>query len=268
MGRNAVSKLQKGNYYSVIDQVAVSPGFYLLTLAAPEVARSALPGQFVLIRCGTRYDPFLRRPLSIHQVNRNQGKVSFLYQVRGVGTRWLAGQFQGDVISLLGPLGRGFTYSGKGKKGLLVGAGVGVAPLLFLAEELAALDWEVVILIGARTRQRILRAEVFERYGVVKTITEDGSIDRKGTILELLDEELRMGEWEAVYACGPRPVLKEIQKASRKTGIQAQIALEERMACGVGACLGCVCEAADSLRYLRVCQEGPVFDSDEVILRD
>lgn len=254
----------------VLEQVNVSADYYLLSVAAPQVALSALPGQFVLFRCGTRYDPFLRRPLSIHQVKRERGEVSFLYQVRGVGTRWLAGRNKGDAVSMLGPFGRGFTFSGRGKRGILVGAGVGVAPLLFLAGELSALDWKLVILIGARTREGILRAEVFKHYGNVKIIAEDGSTARQGTILDLFREEVEEAHWEMIYACGPVAVLKGIQKISKETGIPAQIALEERMACGVGACLGCVCEGAtgETVRYLRVCQEGPVFDSHEVILRD
>ncbi len=260
----------KDHHCPVLDQVMISPGYYLLSLTAPQIARAAVPGQFVLIRCGTRYDPFLRRPLSIHQVKRERGEISLLYQARGTGTRWLAGRGKGDLVSLLGPLGRGFTYSGREKRGLLVGAGVGVAPLLFLAGELAALEWKLVILIGARTKAGILRVESFQRYGFVKTITGDGSTERQGTILSLLEEETKETDWEGIYACGPRAVLKGVQKISRETGVPAQISLEERMACGVGACLGCVCEgtAGEVLRYLRVCREGPVFDAGEVILHD
>ncbi|NPV29768.1 MAG: dihydroorotate dehydrogenase electron transfer subunit [Firmicutes bacterium] len=265
--RKIVGK-QPGEYQcAVLEQVSVAPGCLLLFLAAPQIARSAAPGQFVLIGCGTRYDPFLRRPLSIHQVKREQGEVGFLYRVRGIGTQWLAERRKGDVVSLLGPLGRGFTYPGRGKKGLLVGAGVGVAPLLFLAGELAALDWKLAILIGARTRTEIFRSGAFMEYGTVKTVAEDGSTERRGTVLELLYDELREGVWDGIYACGPRPVLKGVQRISKETGIPAQIALEERMACGVGACLGCVCQGAgEAPRYLRVCREGPVFDAWEVIL--
>jgi len=229
------------------------------------VAAAANPGQFVMLRCSTGYDPFLRRPLSIHQVLREQGKIRFLYRVKGKGTAWLSERKPGERVSLLGPLGRGFVYSEKKKKGLLVGAGIGVAPLLFLAEELASLEWQLVTLIGARTASQVLRGDAFSRCGAVKVITEDGSAGERGLLLQLLERELRENDFDVIFGCGPLPVLKGIQEFSRRFGIPAQIALEERMACGVGACLGCVCQARDRT-YLRVCREGPVFAADEVIL--
>jgi len=252
----------------VLEQVVLAPGCFLLTVAAPGLARAASPGQFALLGCGTGYDPFLRRPLSIHQVAGDRGAVSFLYQVKGAGTQWLAERRRGDVIPVLGPLGRGFRRSGSGKRGLLVGAGLGVAPLLFLAEELAGQEWSLAILLGARTGAGILRPDAFERFGTVKTITEDGSTPKKGTILDLLQEEIKKGGWDTIYACGPRVVLKAIQGISERTGIPAQISVEERMACGLGACLGCVCRSAHSSGFLRVCKEGPVFDAGEVLLDD
>lgn len=170
------------------------------------------------------------------------------------------------MVSVLGPLGRGFRYSEGEKRGLLVGAGLGAAPLLFLAETLAGLGWKLMILLGAATKNGILRVEAFESFGLVKTIAEDGSTPKKGTILDLLEEEIKSGGWETIYACGPQAVLKGVQEISIRTGIPAQISVEERMACGLGACLGCVCRSASHPGYLRVCREGPVFDAGEVIL--
>lgn len=250
----------------VLEQTEAAPGYYLLKTAAPGLARTAVPGQFAMLGCGTRYDPFLRRPLSIHQVAGERGETSFLYRVKGTGTRWLAGLAAGDLLDILGPLGCGFKYSGRGKRGLLVGAGAGVAPLLFLAEELAAQDWQLVICIGSRTKEELLRPEAFRSFGLVKTITEDGSSGDRGTILDLLHQELEAGNRDMIFACGPLAVLREIQVISKQTGIPAQISVEERMACGVGACLGCVCRSAHAPGYLRVCREGPVFDAWEVVL--
>lgn len=167
------------------------------------------------------------------------------------------------MIPLLGPLGRGFTVNPAGGKGLLVGAGMGVAPLLLLASELANQQWEVVTLMGAQTASGILRPDAFMDYGEVRTATDDGSSGMKGTILDLLNKELDDSSYDMIFACGPLPVLKGVQSISIDQGIPAELSLEERMACGVGACLGCTCGGADG-EYLRVCQEGPVFKAGEV----
>ncbi|MGD0152644.1 MAG: dihydroorotate dehydrogenase electron transfer subunit [Thermacetogeniaceae bacterium] len=241
---------------------------FLLTLEAPELAAAAQPGQFAMIGCGSGYDPFLRRPLSIHRIQRTAGAASFLYRVRGQGTEWLAARRQGEFVPLLGPLGRGFRYAGNGKKALLVGAGIGVAPLLFLAEALAALNWTLNILIGARTARGLLCRSALERYGRVLVITDDGSASRRGSVTALLQDALKKSSYSDIFACGPKPVLKAVQRASTDRGIPAQLSLEENMACGLGACMGCTCRGSDPSRMLRVCAEGPVFDADEVIFDD
>jgi len=249
----------------VIEQVALAPDYYLLKLEAPELARNSSPGQFAMLRCSEGYDPFLRRPLAIHQVDRDSGQVLFLYQVRGKGTKWLSERSQNDKLSLLGPLGRGFTYSPAGGRGMIIGAGIGVAPLLFLASELRAQGWDLVILIGARSKSGILRPDAFKEYGDVVISTEDGSCGVEGTILDLLSKELAKSSFDKLFACGPLSVLKEVQAMSREKGIDAELSLDERMACGVGACVGCVCQGSDG-SYLRVCKEGPVFSAEEVVL--
>lgn len=252
----------------VVAQTMLAPMCYLLTISAPGLARTASPGQFAMLRCGESYDPFLRRPLSFHSVDVDKGEVSFLYRVKGVGTRWLAELHEGDVIAVLGPLGRGFRYAAGRRRGLLVGAGLGAAPLLFLAERLAGAGWQLLILLGAATKSGIPRMEAFERFGVVKAIAEDGSTSKRGTVLDLLEEEIERGEWDAIYGCGPQPVLKGIQEISIRAGVPAQISVEERMACGLGACLGCACRSASHPGYVRVCREGPVFEAGEVVFDD
>lgn len=252
----------------IVEHVEVSPGYKIMTIAAVDFTNISHPGQFVLIKCGTSYDPFLRRPLSIHRVDRNKGEASFLYQIKGTGTKWLSVQHEGDVLQILGPLGQGFRYSGSNKKGLLIGAGVGVAPLLFLAQELAFLKWKLTVLIGARNVQGLLAVPELNQYGIVKTITEDGSSGTRGTIVDLINEEVKIAKWDMIFACGPSGVLKEVKKISTQRGIPAQISLEERMACGVGACLGCVCKLAETGDYVRICKEGPVFNAREVAFCD
>lgn len=248
----------------VCEQLSISPDYYLLSLEAPELARNVSPGQFVMLRCGEGYDNFLRRPMSIHQVDRSRGQLDILYQVKGKGTNWLSKRTSGELLSLLGPLGHGFTCSESAGKGLLIGAGVGVAPLLFLASELAARQWELVILMGARSENGVLRTDAFMEYGQVKTATEDGSCGIQGTILDLAANELRNSSFDMIYSCGSLPVLKGVQDLIRQNKIPAELSLDERMACGVGACVGCVCQGADG-SYLKVCQDGPVFSAGEVV---
>jgi len=249
----------------VMEQAALAPDYYLLKLDAPELAQNSSPGQFAMLGCSEGYDPFLRRPLAIHQVDRNKGQVLFLYQVRGKGTKWLSMRCQHDKLSLLGPLGRGFSFSAAGGRAMIVGAGVGVAPLLFLASELRAQGWDLVILMGARNKSGILRPDAFRECGDLIIATEDGSCGEQGTILDLLSRELAKSSFDKLFACGPLSVLKGVQTMSREKGIAAELSLDERMACGVGACVGCVCQGHDG-SYLRVCKEGPVFSAEEVVL--
>ncbi|MFY9273433.1 MAG: dihydroorotate dehydrogenase electron transfer subunit [Thermacetogeniaceae bacterium] len=249
----------------VIEQAALAPDYYLLKLEAAELAQNSSPGQFAMLGCSEGYDPFLRRPLAIHQVDKKKGQVLFLYQVRGKGTKWLSKRCQNDRVSLLGPLGKGFTYSAAGGKGMIVGAGIGVAPLLFLASELRAQGWDLVVLMGARSKSGLLRPDAFMEYGEVKIATEDGNCGVQGTILDLVSRELEGSSFDKLFACGPLSVLKGIQVMSREKGIAAELSLDERMACGVGACVGCVCQGHDG-SYLRVCKEGPVFSAEEVVL--
>jgi dihydroorotate dehydrogenase electron transfer subunit len=260
--------MSKTGEYStrVVEHLVLSRDVFRLTLEAPKLAAAARPGQFAMLGCGSGFDPFLRRPLSIHRVQGVSGTVSFLCRVRGRGTEWLASRRQGEAVSLLGPLGRGFRYEGNSKRALLVSAGIGVAPLLFLAETLMGLNWTITILIGARTRKGILCRSDFERYGRVLVSTDDGSAGRRGSVVDLLRKVFDKDSYAQIYACGPQPVLGAVSQLSADKGIPAQLSLEERMACGLGACMGCVCQGADPSRMVRVCADGPVFDASEVIL--
>jgi dihydroorotate dehydrogenase electron transfer subunit len=251
---------------TVVEQAVLSGDVFRLTLEAPELAVAARPGQFAMLGCGSGIDPFLRRPLSIHRVQGVAGAVSFLYRVRGRGTEWLSSRRQGETVSLLGPLGRGFRYEGNSKRALLVGAGIGVAPLLFLAETLMGLNWTMTMLIGARTRKDIFCRSGFERCCKVLVSTDDGSAGRRGSVVDLLRNVIDKNSYTQVYACGPPPVLKAVQQVGVERDLPAQLSLEERMACGLGACMGCVCQGAGSSQMVRACAEGPVFDASEVIL--
>jgi dihydroorotate dehydrogenase electron transfer subunit len=258
-----------GEYVAmVMRQDALAGDVFRLTLEAPELANAARPGQFAMLGCGSGCDPFLRRPLSIHRVDCSAGLVSFLYRARGRGTEWLAARRQRDAVRLLGPLGRGFRYAGHGEQALIVGAGIGIAPLLFLTEALLGLNWTMTTLLGARTRQEIFCRSDFERYGKVLVSTDDGSAGQRGPITALFPQVLARHSFTQVFACGPQPVLKAAQQLSFDRRIPAQLSLEERMACGLGACMGCTCRGSEASRMLRVCAEGPVFDGSEVMFDD
>ncbi len=239
---------------------------FLIEIEAPVLAAAATPGQFVMFRCGQGYDPFLRRPLSIHQLDQETGIVSFLYRVKGKGTEWLSRRSAGDQVSFLGPLGKGFSHPQSAGEGLVVGAGLGVAPLLFLVSKLAECGWKLTILMGGANKSGILRQDAFMEYGQVKIATEDGTMGMQGTVLDLLAEELgNKQSYDRIFSCGPLAVLKGVQQMSKERKIPAELSLEEWMACGVGACMGCVCSGADG-SFFRVCHEGPVFEAKEVLL--
>jgi dihydroorotate dehydrogenase electron transfer subunit len=252
-------------------------------LDALKIARSATPGQFVNIKLTDNREPLLRRPFSVH---RAEGRnIEILYEVVGKGTEILAQKKPGEYLDIIGPLGNGFDYSApvlqfrrrrtrlrRGSSApVLVAGGMGVAPLLFLAEELvkrafSAAPRAPLVLIGARAKDELLCENDFRKLGCgVKIATDDGSRGFKGRVTELLKHLPSTVDRRpsTVYACGPRPMLQEVSRISREYKIPAQVSLEEHMACGIGACLGCVVNTADG--YKRVCKEGPVFQADEII---
>ncbi len=264
--------------------------YFHLIIEAPKIIRVAKPGQFVNIRLNDGYEPLLRRPFSIHRV---KGKnIEILYEIVGKGTEILSQKKTGGYLDIIGPLGNGFSYELSTKNyqtSILVAGGMGVAPLLFLAERLVhspqcpSVHRKSLVLIGAKTKSRILCEKEFKKLGYnVKISTDDGSRGFKGKVTELLEDIIVASRKSQVaslnikkhgicdlrhetiiYACGPRLMLKEISLISQEYKIPTQVSLEEHMACGIGACLGCVVNTRDG--YKRVCKEGPVFKTDEII---
>jgi dihydroorotate dehydrogenase electron transfer subunit len=240
--------------------------FFYCLLHTSEIARKALPGQFVNIKIDNALEPLLRRPFSIHRVKRNN--IEILYEVVGKATQILSQKKTGGSLDVVGPLGNGFNLKPKTRNltPILVAGGMGVAPLVFLAEKLAKA--KILILLGARTKKQILCEKEFQKYGGdVKIATDDGSCGFRGKVTELLQKTLSTVNCQlsTIYACGPRPMLKEISRISEKCNIPAQISLEEHMACGIGACLGCAVNTKQG--YKRVCKEGPVFNAEEILWR-
>ena len=240
-------------------------GVHRLTFEAPRIAAAAKPGQFVMAACSSGLDPLLRRPFSIHRVQPD-GLVQILFKVVGRGTALLAQARPGEMRSLLGPLGRGFSLPITGRL-LLVGGGLGIAPLLFLAErwlERIPAPVPPVILLGARTSSELLAPLVAEFTVLgcaVESATDDGSLGHHGQVIDLLPTHLAADC--QVAACGPFPMMAAVAARCRSANIPCQVSLETHMACGLGACLGCTVHGADGT-YRHVCKHGPVMSATEV----
>lgn len=245
----------------------------LIGLKAPQVAEKAQPGQFVMLRMQDElWRHRLSRPFSLCRVENDI--VEIYFRIVGSGTRMLSGCSQGDTMELLGPLGNGFTISPRSELNIMVAGGMGVAPFPFLALRLSQLCQKAknVLFTGAKTKDHLHHLDYFEEIGVqIRLATDDGSAGYKGFVTELFEQELDeivRGRSEVkIFACGPQPLLKKTAEIAIEHDIACQVAMEERMACGTGACLACVCKTGESNRwkYSRVCKEGPIFDAKEII---
>lgn len=236
-------------------------------IKAPEIVGEAKAGQFVSVypKDGSRLLP---RPISICEINKETGELRLVFRIAGEGTKEISTYKEGESIKLMGPLGNGFDK--QNKSAILIGGGVGIPPMKELARELRKENPELAIatVLGYRDADAFL-SEEFKEFGPVFIATEDGSLGTKGNVMDAIFEEDIQGEM--IYACGPKPMLKAIQTYAKDTGILAQISMEERMACGIGACLACVCKSEKTdhhtnVKNKRVCKDGPVFYSDEITL--
>jgi len=250
----------------------IKGNYFHLLFRAPKIAKEPTPGQFLMVKVNDAYEPLLRRPLSIHRVKGVN--IEILYEVVGRATELLSHRKPGEYLDIIGPLGNGFNYTPHAARRtphVLVAGGMGVAPLTFLAEKLMKLKVKgegskVVVLIGAKTKGQIICEKEFKDLGCeVKISTDDGSKGFKGYVSRLLSKVLSaVGRRPStIYACGPKPMLEEVSKISKKYTIPVQLSLEEHMACGIGACLGCVVNTKEGFK--RVCKEGPVFNGDGII---
>jgi len=232
-----------------------------IDLIAPQIAAEAVPGQFVNVQVSRRTAPLLRRPLGVAGVDREHGVITLIYRIIGEATKILADVCSGDVISVVGPLGHGFDRSAKHP--LLIGGGTGLAPLLYLAETMAAEGIKPDVIMGGRTAEDLFWKDMYldlvERMGLT---TDDGSLGTKGTVMAELPLVLQRIHYDCVYVCGPAPMMKAVSAAVLEKGIKCQVSLEKYMACGLGACLSCSCQGIG--KRIKVCQDGPVFWAEEV----
>lgn len=243
----------------------LSKAVFRLRLYSPQIAGKAHPGQFVMVRTSSGFDPLLRRPFSIHQVT-GEGEVHLLYKVIGQGTRLLSALNADDEVDLIGPLGKGFDLQGEGPA-CLIGGGMGIAPLYFLAKRLHQIvrpSGKDVVLLGARNGDELTPlARDFTALGFkTELATDDGSLGHHGFVTELLPHFL--GSVGRVYVCGPDGMMGMVAGQCSKAEVRCQASLETHMACGLGACLGCTVHGADG-NYRHVCKHGPVFDAQEVL---
>lgn len=261
----------------VLSNQEISPGYFRMRILMPGITRSARPGQFIMFRVQTSLPPLLRRPFGIFRTGfmepdceglEPKEYLEILYKVVGRGTTIMSHLHEGDRVEVLGPLGRGFDLGAPGGEKILVGGGIGLVPLYSLAGELTG-EHSVRLLMGGRTRDDIIAVTEFERLGVETYVsTEDGSLGEEGLITQVLERKLDKYPGSTVYACGPMPMLEAVRAICDAKKVPLQVSLEALMACGVGACLGCVVKGAghtdETPRYLCSCKEGPVFDAQQL----
>ena len=246
----------------IIRHTSLSDGIFDMTLKAEEIAKEAKAGQFISVYLNNK-SKILPRPISICGIDKEAGTLRIVYRTVGDGTKELSDYKEGEMVKILGPLGNGFTQ--KDKKAILIGGGIGIPPMLELMKQL---DCDKTAVLGYRDSDMFLKDE-FEAVGDVVISTEDGSFGTKGNVIDAIKQQGVEGS--IIYACGPTPMLRGIKAYAEEMGIEAQISMEERMACGIGACLAWVCKSKDvdshsHVHNKRVCKDGPVFDAREVEL--
>ncbi len=249
--------------YPIVKKESLAKGCYDFTVYCPEIAGEAKPGQFAHIRI----EGFsLRRPISICEIDDKKGTIRLVFEVRGDGTKALANLNENSMIDLIAPLGNGFTILPHGKKVVVVGGGIGVPPMLEVAKRSGG---NASAVIGFRSAAAVILEQDFLRAGAETILcTDDGTAGQKGFVTGPLETLLQKGETDLVCACGPAGMLKGVVALAERYGVPCEVSLEERMGCGVGACLVCACKTVKDGKefYAHVCKDGPVFNAKEVIL--
>lgn len=246
----------------IIRQEEIAEGIYSMWLKTDQIAGAAKAGQFISVYCedGSRILP---RPISICEIDKEESSLHIVYRVVGKGTEEFSKKTAGDTLDVLGPLGNGFPL--KDKKAFLIGGGIGIPPILELAKQL---DCEKQIILGYRNSDMFLLDE-FQKQGEVYIATEDGSAGTKGNVIDAINANGLKAD--VLYACGPTPMLKALKAYAGEKDMECWISMEEKMACGIGACLACVCKSKEvdahtNVHNKRICKEGPVFNAQEVEL--
>ena len=250
--------------YRIRSMEQLTAAAWSMVIECPDVAAKAVPGQFVDLLPDGGFT--LRRPISICGIDKNAGTLRIVFEVRGKGTKALSELRAGDTVNMLAPLGHGFTLPGQDARVILVGGGIGTPPMLPLAQYSGA---KAVVISGFRNQDTVILQDDFAAAGA-KTIlcTDDGSAGRFGLVTLPLEEEIKAEKPALICACGPLPMLEATAALAEAYEIPCQVSLEERMGCGIGACLVCACRTKDANgdeQYTHVCKNGPVFNAQEVI---
>lgn len=247
----------------------LKPEIFKFSVQADEIVNTARPGNFIEIRVNDDIEPFLRRPISIYNMDKEKGILEFIFQVKGKGTTILAKRNEGEAIDIVGPLGFGtFKYSSY-ENLAIIGGGIGVFPLYELAKNAKNENKNVNTYLGFRNKDLVVLENEFKQVSNQLTITtDDGSYSQKGFAIDFLKKDIEAGKIDSIYACGPLPMLRAVRELALEKNIPCQISLEERMACGLGVCLGCAVKTAKSSKeapeYWHVCKAGPVFQAKDV----
>ena len=252
----------------VVSQNSLGNGIFDMVLQTENIAKAARSGQFVSVYSNDA-SKLLPRPISLCGIDREKGTLRLVYRVtgEGTGTEEFSRLKAGDTVKILGPLGNGFTVV-SGKKAFLIGGGIGVPPMLQLAEEMKASGEDIQVVMGYRNSDTFLLEE-FEEVAETFVATEDGSLGTKGNVIDAIKNEKLNAD--IIYTCGPTPMLRALKAYAEENNMECYISMEERMACGIGACLACVCKSREkdahtNVNNKRICKEGPVFNAKEVEL--
>ena len=248
--------------YRVVEVVRVNETYYRLVLDAPALARAVKPGQFIHIKVSDTFEPLFRRPFSVYRAKG--GRVEVFFEPVGKGSRMLVAKKKGDVLDVLGPLGRPFTLPSRSVKQIVfIGGGIGVAPFMLFSDMLLKHKAEKLLLYGGRSKAHTFSMAEFKKNGVKAFIsTDDGSVGVKGRVSELFNK-IDISPSTYIYACGPRPMMAAVAAFAREMNMSGEASMEEVMACGLGACLGCSIQTTKG--YQTVCHDGPVFDLEELV---
>ncbi len=261
--------MAKQEQAKLIKKEQLKSDIYKFSVQAPEIVKEAKPGNFIEIRVSDQTEPFLRRPISIYNLEKENGILEFIFQVKGKGTEILSKKKENDLIDIIGPLGYGtFKYDQYKNLGI-IGGGIGVFPLYELAKCAKKDKKNVNTYLGFRNKDYVVLENEFQNVSNYLTITtDDGSYAKQGFAINFLEKDIEEGKIDAIYACGPLPMLKAVQKLAIEKNIPCQISLEEKMGCGLGVCLGCAVKTAksskDAPEYWHVCKAGPVFQAKDV----
>lgn len=244
----------------ILANEAINANVKRMVIEAPQIAEAAQPGQFVHVKKPDSVN-FLRRPFSIADADRENGTITLIYRIAGKGTAEYAAMKVGEAFSILGPIGNGFAL--KDGRPLLIGGGVGIAPLIYLSRQLK--DKKPILLIGGKNKDEVFWEKYLQEFAdKIYITTDDGSVGFKGFTVQLLPQILAENNIEHIYTCGPNIMMEGVAKLAHKHDIDCQVSLEKRMACGIGVCLGCTFEGKLTGKRRKVCTEGPVFASKEV----